>query len=279
MNRKATTGILIAAGVVGIATAALIWAWMRKQSEQSEMNKQEVVVAAVAIKPYTPITENMITVKRMDKDFLADRAATRKQDVVGKVTVDAYKESDQIRLTSLTTKDRAPGLAYVIPEGKRALTIRVDDVKGVGYSVHPGDRADILATYRDPVSGQQMTQIILQRLEVLAIDEAKMDTAKGDKGATKCVTFAVTPEEAAKLTVTDMEGALRMVLRSAADKSLVDQPAIKLRDLVKPTVVPEARPEDLLQPPTGPVVIGEKEPRKIRMIRGSEPAKELTVPE
>lgn len=274
MNKK-TTGILIAAGVVGILTATLVYAWMKRHEQVSEQSKRDVVVAVVPIKAYAPITEKMVTIKRVSKDVAADKAAHTLQEVVGKFPVEGYKKDDQIRTVGLTTK--AAGLSFAIPEGKRALTIRVDDVKGVGYSVHPGDRADILATYRDRTTGEQMTQIILQRVEVLAIDEAQMDPSKGGKGAAKCVTFAVTPEEAAKLTVTDMEGALRMVLRPEDDKSVVDLKAIKLRDLVRPVALPEDSVP--LQPPSSPVMIGDPQPRKIRVIKGSEPLKEVTVPE
>jgi pilus assembly protein CpaB len=273
MNKK-TTAILVLAGLIGLVTAVSIWAWMQKRARDYEKNLRPVVQAVEAIKAYVPIERKMVTVIRVPQHAAADKAASRIEDVVGKVAMEAYRKDDQIRTTSLTTKDKIPGLSYMIPEGKRALTIRVDDVKGVGYSVHPGDRADILATYRDPVTGQQMTQIILQRLEVLAIDEAQMETSKGGKGAAKSVTFAVTPEEAAKLTVTDMEGTLRMVLRPADDKTFVDLKAIRLRDLVKPTVVPEDSVP--LDPPTGQV-IGDREPHKIRVFRGSEAMKEVPV--
>jgi pilus assembly protein CpaB len=274
MNKK-TTGILVLAGLIGLCTAIAIYMWMQKHQEDVERNRTDVVRAVVQIKPRTVIERKMVAIHRINKADLAQHAAVRLEDVVGKVTLEGYKVDDQIRTAGLTSKDKVPGLSYLIPEGKRALTIKVDDVKGVGYSVHPGDRADILATYRDPITGQQLTQIILQRLEVLAIDEAQMDTSKGGKGAAKCVTFAVTPEEAAKLTVTDMEGALRMILRPDNDKGVVDLKAIRLRDLVKPYNVPSD--SELMQPPPGSLPIGDREPPKVRVFRGSEPVKEITV--
>lgn len=276
MNKKSTVLILATAVVLGLITAFVFYHYVKTLQQETRKNRRDVVVAATSIKLGTVIQPQMLTVKSMYVDAIAKDAATRVDEVVSKVIKVAYKPDEQIRLTDLTTKDKLPGLSYAIPDGKRAVTIRVDDVKGVGYSVHPGDHVDIMATYRDPVNGQQLTQIILQRMEVLAIDEAQMDTTKGGKGASKSVTLAVTPEEATKLTVTDSEGALRMMLRPEDDKTYVDQKAVRLRDLVKPQMVDT---DSVPLQAAAQIPIGDKEPPKVRVFRGSEPVKEVPVGE
>ncbi|MSR64369.1 MAG: Flp pilus assembly protein CpaB [Verrucomicrobiae bacterium] len=275
MNKKSTVLILGTAIVLALITAFAIYRYLDKYRNDSERNRRDVVVAATFIKSRTVIQPQMLALKRMNKDSVAQGAATSIDEVVGKVSPDAYKQDDQIRLADLVMKDKLPGLS--IPDGKRAVTIRVDDVKGVGGSVHPGAHVDILATYRDPITGQQLTQIILQRMEVLAIDEAQTDTAKNGKGASKSVTLAVTPEEATKVAVTDSEGALRMMLRPEDAKDVADLPAVSLRSLVKPSAVPDD--SQIVKPSTPQVLVGEKEPPKVRVYIGNQPVKDVTVGE
>ena len=67
------------------------------------------------------------------------------------------------------------------------------------------------------------------------------------------------------------------MLRPEDDKTVVDQKAVRLKDLVKPSGAPEG--SELVQPATPQVIIGDKEPPKVRVYRGSEPVKEITVGE
>lgn len=112
----------------------------------------------------------------------------------------------------------------------RAIAIGADEIKAVGTSVKPGDRVDILATYSEPNTHQETTQVILQNVLVLAVNKGETET-QGKAGANSSMTLAVKPEEAELLTAADRAGALRIMLRSPSDKTVVSSPGVTTHDL------------------------------------------------
>jgi len=61
--------------------------------------------------------------------------------------------------------------AFEIPEGMRAIAIGSNAIP-VGTSVKPGDRVDLLATYHDPRTRQEVTRMVMQNVSVLAVDKS-----------------------------------------------------------------------------------------------------------
>lgn len=262
--------------VLGIGTALVVYNYINKLKDEAKKDLKPVVVAIKEIKTSAVLAPDMVTL--VERESVAANAATRLEDVVGKVALMPYRKDDQIRLTEISDKDKVPTLSYRIPEGKRALTLRIDEEKGVGGSILPGNFVDIMATYQDPVTGQKLSQIILQRMEVLAIDEVQMDSSsRGAKGAIKTVTLAVTPDEAQKITVTYDQGALRLMLRPENENKVFETEAVSLAHLIKPAVAPPGS-EVVKEMPVG-VPIGAPEPPKVRYFKGSETPKEVTVNE
>jgi pilus assembly protein CpaB len=137
---------------------------------------------------------------------------------VGRVALDRIRAKDQIRTSGLAKKGEAPGIN--IPPGKRAITIGVDEVKGVGNMIKPGDRVDIIATLTDPLARMETTQTILQNIGVLAVDKGRTDAQQGG-GASSSITIAVPPEEAERLTAADRLGTLRVMLRPVEEDVIV----------------------------------------------------------
>ncbi len=89
----------------------------------------------------------------------------------------------------------------MLDEGKKAVTIRVDDVLGVGGFVQPDDRVDVLLTRTargasEGREGSAYTDLLLQDIRVLAIDQFADRDAKAKPA--KTVTVEVTTEDAQK---------------------------------------------------------------------------------
>src|SRR5206468_12545568 len=82
-----------------------------------------------------------------------------------------------------------------------------------GTSVQPGDRVDIIATYQDPRTRQELTKMILQNVMVLAVNRGKTD-ADGKEGANSSMTLEVTPEQTERVTAAARSGSLRASLRA-----------------------------------------------------------------
>ena len=117
----------------------------------------------------------------------------------------------------LAPVDSRGGLAAIISEGKRAVTVRVDEVIGVAGFALPGSMVDVLATFKDD-KGKEVAKIVLSKVKVLAVaQETVGDPAKPK--VVKAVTLELSPEEAERLDLARNVGKLSLALRNEFDKA------------------------------------------------------------
>jgi pilus assembly protein CpaB len=129
---------------------------------------------------------------------------------------------EPITETRLAPEGTSAGLSAVIPEGYRAMTVKVDDVVGISGFIMPGTLVDVVvvidpqekAGMQDPIS-----KIVLQNIKVLAngqnIDQPENQR---DASSVKAVTLLVLPEQAEKLALAASEGKLQLVMRNSIDQ-------------------------------------------------------------
>ena len=219
----------MAAVVLGLIAVYLIWSIERKRELQSKKNWTYVVVAQQDIPARSKVTREMVTLTQYPKDLIVNGALTDPKEAEGRLTIARIRAKDQIRASDLVAEGQAPTLAFDIPQGMRAIAIQAGEVMAVGTAVKPGDRVDILATYRNPATRQETTQMILQNVLVLAVNKGDTD-AQGKQGANSSMTLAVKPEEAELLTAADRAGALRVALRPVQDKTIIPSVGVETRD-------------------------------------------------
>jgi pilus assembly protein CpaB len=126
-------------------------------------------------------------------------------------------------------------LSTVIDPKMRAVTISVNDVKGVAGLIQPGDRVDVMLT-RNPAGNQataqgQSNDILLQNVKVLGIDQ-QTDDKKDTPAIAKAVTLEVSPEDGQKLTLAGAIGSLSLSLRNFANPDAVETHSLSSNDLV-----------------------------------------------
>ena len=143
---------------------------------------------------------------------------------------------------------RASLSALISDNGMKAVTIRVDEVKGVAGFVLPGDRVDIFLTRRQ-TSGegaQQFTDLLLQNVKVLAVGQIADDREDKPK-LVKAVTVEVSPIDAQKLILAKSAGRLSLALRRAGESARVGGRRITLGDLGTSSVgaPPPEKQEDI----------------------------------
>jgi pilus assembly protein CpaB len=228
-KKSGAGGIILAAVVAALVAVYFIWNMWRQQELQSEKHWTEVVAALQDIPARTKITREMVTLTRYPKELVIDGAIRNPKEVDGHTTMVRIKAKEQIRTTDLLGEGQAPGIAWDIPAGMRAIAIGAGEVMAVGSTVKPGDRIDVLATYTDPVAHQETTQMILQNVLVLAVNKGETDQ-QGKNGANSSMTLAVKPEEAELLTAADRAGALRVALRGVNEKSVITTGGVGTRD-------------------------------------------------
>jgi pilus assembly protein CpaB len=145
-----------------------------------------------------------------------------------RIVLQPMEANEPVLLAKLSGPDGRASLANMLGEGKRAVTIRVDEIASVAGFVTPGDRVDIVLT-RDE-SGTTSTEIILQNLKVLSTDQTA-DMADSGPRVMKTVTLEVDVETARKITLARSIGALSLSLRAAGDDHIVTGSRTTISDL------------------------------------------------
>lgn len=134
------------------------------------------------------------------------------EDVVGRVSMNPIHAGSLIHKDDL--KDRQDGvpLAMEVRETHRAMSIRVDDVRGVAGFLARGNLVDLLLAIPGQDHQAPSASYLAQNLRVLAVDQ-DLTAAKGEAKVVKAVTLEVTPEMAETIARAELTGNLRLVLR------------------------------------------------------------------
>jgi pilus assembly protein CpaB len=136
----------------------------------------------------------------------------------------------------LAIKVTGPGqratLSAIVGEGMKAVSVRVNDVEGVGGFVLPGDRVDVVLT-RQLEKGNATTEVVLQNARVLAVDQSADDRAS-KAAVAKAVTLEVDTVGAQKIWLAASVGSLSLLLRKAGEVSAEATRRVTLDDLSKP---------------------------------------------
>lgn len=169
----------------------------------------------------------------------------------------------------ITAPGEKPTLSTALGEGKRAFTIRVNDVLGVAGFVLPGDLVDVMLTRLQ--GGEPYVDVLLQGLRVLAIDQFANEQTD-EPNVSKSVTFEVDPEQAQKLALGAQLGTLSLALRNSSNAMQEASRRITPDDLAPPEVspAPKADEEGEAAPPA---VAPERRNCDVRVHRGMDSTK------
>ena len=122
------------------------------------------------------------------------------------------------------------GLSAGISPGRRAMTVKVNEVIGVAGFALPGSMVDVLLNTKD-ADAVPMSKIFLEQIPVLAVaQEVGRDETKPK--VVSAVTLEVTPEQAEKLDLGRSIGTLSLVLRNQGDLVAVVTPGTRKGDLL-----------------------------------------------
>jgi pilus assembly protein CpaB len=163
-------------------------------------------------------------------------------DVVSKgrrVVLAAVEANEPVLALKITGPGQRATLSALVKPGMKAVTIRVNDVEGVGGFVLPGDHVDVVLT-RQIDKGQATTDVVLQNTKVLAVDQSADE--RGAKAAVaKSVTLEVDTVDAQKVWLASSVGSLSLLLRKAGETAQTRTRKITLSDLGTNDVVVETK--------------------------------------
>ncbi|GLZ89053.1 Flp pilus assembly protein CpaB [Metapseudomonas resinovorans] len=257
---SARTFTLVALSLLlGLGAAWMANTWLSaKLNASPEDNLQSVVVATLEIPFGQMIEAQQVTLVRMPKGTVPDDALDATDKAVGKIATFPMLRGDILRSARVAEHLGGSTLASLIEADKRAISVRVDDVVGVGGFLLPGNRVDVLATRQvGGTSNDSESKTILQDLRVLAVDQTA-STDKTQPVVVRAVTLEMTPKEAEILVKAMSEGRLQLALRNPLD----DHKKTEAVATAKPTPATPAAPR--------PVVRRMERPSGVIIIRGTE---------
>jgi pilus assembly protein CpaB len=255
--------------IAGVGAAIVATQWI---SHKATVATTPVVVAARDVNLGTPLTRDMLKVVEWpNSSELADAYSdpARLESRVPNVDIRRGEPIIEGRLAPVGAKG---GLSAVIPDGNRAITVKVNEVVGVAGFALPGNYVDILVNAHDD-RDKPLSKIVLERILVLAVaQEVGRDETKPK--VVDAVTLQVTPEQAEKLDLARSIGTLSLVLRNQTDGDSTITGGARKEDLLKLAVIEEApRPA----PPAAPRPVVQRAPiiaappvskEKVEIIKG-----------
>ena len=253
--------VLCLAILMGGSAAYLARSWLASHAGASTVAAVgTIVVAAQPLSFGAALSaENVMEIpwaaQELPEGAFASTAALLKDGP--RVMLSAVDRNEPVLRSKITGAGQRASLSLLLQPGKRAVTVRVDDVRGVAGFVLPGDFVDVVLISEDPAAKRESySEILLHYVKVLAIDQLTSERPEHPIVA-KAVTVEVTPEQAQKILLATNIGRLSLVLRQPDDESAASDRRVTERDLnrgVVPLPVKVAVPPPPAPAPPLPVI-------------------------
>jgi pilus assembly protein CpaB len=207
INRRALV-VLTGALLAGVIAVVLAMQWANRKISEG---LTQVAVAGRNIDAGERLSAENMRLASWPRASLVTGSAESTEALNGRVTAQAITAGEPIIEQRLAASGVRPGLSAIISPGRRAMTVKVNEVIGVAGFALPGSFVDILVTLNhngDP----PISRIVLERIPVLAVAQEHTVKDETKPKVVNAVTLEVTPEQAERLDLARSVGTLSMVL-------------------------------------------------------------------
>ena len=223
------------ASFLGLVAAFGIWQYFSQtQKKVKELTvTRAVVVASKEIKAGTKLAESDLAIKQVPVQAVPKDYPSSINAIKERIVKSTLQADEIITESRLVGQGAAGGLPVVIPPGQRAITIKVNEVIGVGGFINPGDRVDILSIINQSQE-HTISKTILQNVLILAVGDKILDPdilSEPQPKIVSQVTVAVTPKDSEKLSLAATIGQLQLVLRPIGESTVSSTEGASLNDV------------------------------------------------
>ena len=245
MKNKRAIAMMAIAILFGLAAVGLASRWLLRQPATSA---DRIVVAASDVNLGQRLSADMLKLADWPVDSLPHGAYSDPMKLTGRVLKSSILRGEPLSDAKLAPIGTVGGLSALITEGKRAITVRVNDVIGVAGFALPGNYVDIIvSTQKEAGAGerngreQSISKIVLERILVLAVaQEVGRDETK--PRVVNAVTLEVTPAQAENLDLARSVGSLSLALRNQVDPQDAKTDGATKRTLLSEVDPPAPKP-------------------------------------
>ena len=269
MNRSRLVMIGGLALAVGLLVSYYVFNQLKAKTG-SDDHMVQAVVAANDIQIGSKLTDHDVVLAAFPRASVPPGAFARVGQVRQRGVILPISKGDFVLPDKLAAEDAGAGLPSMIPQGMRAVSVRVNDVVSVAGFVQPGTRVDVLAAGLPGTNNEAQTDTVLENVAVIAVGRSLLDRViTGDTQNAAVITLLVSPDDAQRLTLASQEGRIQLALRNPLDTRKESIPPTKASSLSPrgQAVAPAAKPKlhkasEKVTPPPAPA------PYQIEMIRG-----------
>lgn len=216
MNRSRLLMIGGLALAVGLLVSFTVYNKLRAMTGANNQQLVQVVVAANDVQIGSKLTDHDVRLAAFPQTSIPPGAFTRISQVRDRGVILPISRGDFVLPDKLADANAGAGLPSMIPQGMRAVSVRVNDVVSVAGFVQPGTRVDVLATGIHG-GGESQTTTVLENVAVIAVGRSLLDRVTGDTQNNGVITLLVSPDDAQKLTLASQEGRIQLALRNPLD--------------------------------------------------------------
>lgn len=238
--RTSTIMMIAIAAVFGLLAVLVTRAWLQGQADgrvrepvKSQTAARTIVVAGRPLRYGHELAADALREVAWPGDALPPGAFARIDDMLGagkRIVLTAIEPHEPVLAMKITGPGQRATLSSLVQPGMKAVTIRVNDVEGVGGFVLPGDRVDVILT-RHADKDNASTHVLLQDVRVLAVDQVADERASNPM-VPKAVTLEVDIAAGQKLGLAATVGTLSLLLRKAGESTEAKTARVTLRDLL-----------------------------------------------
>jgi pilus assembly protein CpaB len=226
MPLKGSTYLLLAL-VIGLIGVFAIHRAISVRHQAGTDPVVTVVIADAEISSGTALDPKMLKVVNWPKSLSPPQAATSVQQVANRVNLMPLSKGEPVLLSKLAPEGTSAGLGGLLPPGKNAYTVKVDDVIGVAGFVQPGDYVDVVMLLPSPGGNEALSKVILQGIKVLSAGQIyEQKSGQNKPTLVNTVTLEVNSQQAEHLNLASIQGKIRLALRSSADKTFNPSPGV-----------------------------------------------------
>lgn len=244
MTRPRRTAIVfvVALAAAGAASYGVYRVISNAPVRTVEIATAHAVVAAKAVPMGARLTRDSVKIVPWPASTPLACGFSDIDAVVGRTVLEPLVENEPLMEVCLAPLDGGSGLAPSIPQGMRALSVKVNEVIGVAGFAVPGSHVDVLAIMRD--GDDSTARIVVSNAKVLtAGTQFDQENAKkeGKPIPSTVVTLLVSPEDAQKVALAQSGGQIMLALRNPLDTQPTDSRAVGQAGLLRPpapTAVP-----------------------------------------
>lgn len=235
MNRTTRTMVVvgIAVAVAAVASFGVYTAIQRMPVREVEVRSLYQVVAAHQMPMGTMITKDYVKLVPWPASSPVEKGFTTIDSVLNRGLIQSVVANEPLTEYKLAPLEAGAGLPPSIPEGMRAVSVKVNEVIGVAGFVVPGTHVDVVVTLRRS-NEDSMTRAVVSDVQVLTAG-TRYDQEKARDGQpipTSVVTLLVSPQDAERIALAASEGQIMLTLRNPMDRTPTDTFGIRTAALL-----------------------------------------------